>query len=175
MTDLKDKAIKIGTKNYVLVSDRILSFNETYPEGSITTELLSTPDADMVVIKATVKVGERTFTGHSQAKWGDGYINKTSAMENCETSAVGRALAMMGIGVLDSVASADEMAKAGAATHSNGNGTNGLQNKCQCGQMMIERTVTVKRGTPEERQAQLLACPSATRENQAEHSKPIWL
>jgi hypothetical protein len=178
MTDLKDKAIKISGKSYVLVSDRILAFNETYPEGSITTELLSTPDADMVVIKATVKVGERLFTGHSQAKWGDGYINKTSAMENCETSAVGRALAMMGIGVLDSVASADEMVKAGATTRTtpeNGAGTNGLQNKCQCGQMFVERTVTVKRGTPEERQAQLLACPNATKENQAEHSKPVWL
>jgi hypothetical protein len=57
----------------------------------------------------------------------------------------------------------------------NGAGTNGLQNKCQCGQMFVERTVTVKRGTPEERQAQLLACPNATKENQAEHSKPVWL
>jgi hypothetical protein len=175
MTDLKSKAIDIKGKAYVLVSDRILAFNEIYPEGSITTELLSEPNADMVVIKATVKVGERLFTGHSQAKWGDGYINKTSAMENCETSAVGRALAMMGIGVLDSVASADEMVKAGATTRTNGNGTNGLQNKCQCGQPMVERTVTVKRGTPEEKQVQMLACPSATRENQAEHSKPVWL
>lgn len=116
MSELNDKAIDIKGKKYVLVSDRILAFNEWYPEGSITTELLSQPNDEMVVIKATAKVGDRTFTGHSQAKWGDGYINKTSALENCETSAVGRALAMMGIGVIDSVASVDEMVKAGATT-----------------------------------------------------------
>ena len=55
---------------------------------------------------------DRYFTGLSQEKVGDGYINKTSAMENSETSAVGRALAMMGIGVIDSIASVDEVRKA---------------------------------------------------------------
>jgi len=112
---LKDKAIDIKGKQYVLVSDRILYFNENYPEGSITTELLSKPEDELVVIKATVwatNTGDRKFTGHSQARWGDGYINKTSALENCETSAVGRALAMMGIGVIDSIASVDEIKKA---------------------------------------------------------------
>lgn len=108
---LKTKAIDIKGKQYVLVSDRILYFNEHYT-GSITTELLSQPSDELVVIKATVMVDGRSFTGHSQAKWGDGYINKTSALENCETSAVGRALAMMGIGVIDSVASVDEINKA---------------------------------------------------------------
>jgi hypothetical protein len=67
------------------------------------------------------------------------------------------------------------VAKATKQEPINGNGTNGLQNKCQCGQPMVERTVTVKRGTPEEKQVQMLACPKATRENQAEHSKPVWL
>lgn len=108
---LKNKAIDIKGKQYVLVSDRILFFNQNF-DGSITTELLSQPSDELVVMKATVRVGDLTFTGHSQAKWGDGYINKTSALENCETSAVGRALAMMGIGVIDSVASVDEIKKA---------------------------------------------------------------
>jgi len=107
---LKNKAIDIKGKQYVLVSDRILFFNQNF-DGSITTELLSQPSDELVVMKATVRVGDLTFTGHSQAKWGDGYINKTSALENCETSAVGRALAMMGIGVIDSVASVDEINK----------------------------------------------------------------
>jgi hypothetical protein len=70
----------------------------------------------MVVMKATITPDvdnpTRIFTGFSQATWGDGYINKTAAMENCETSAVGRALGMMGIGVIDSIASADEYNKA---------------------------------------------------------------
>lgn len=111
---LKNKAIDIKGKQYVLVSDRILYFNENYVDGSITTELVSQPSDELVVIKATVRpnTSDRAFTGYSQAKWGDGYINKTSALENCETSAVGRALAMMGIGVIDSIASVDEIKKA---------------------------------------------------------------
>lgn len=114
--DLKEKAISIKGKQYVLVSDRIIYFNEVYKNGSIKTELLSEPNAQMVVVKATVIPDmtnpDRYFTGLSQAKWGDGYINKTSALENCETSAVGRALAMLGIGVIDSIASIDEINKA---------------------------------------------------------------
>lgn len=114
--DLKDKAIKFKGNDYVLVKDRVNYFNDTYPNGAIVTELVSEPDAEMVVIKATVTPDVdkplRVFTDYSQARWGDGYINKTSAIENCSTSAVGRALAYMGIGVIDSIASADELNKA---------------------------------------------------------------
>lgn len=110
--DLKEKAIDFKGKAYVLVSDRVLYFNEQYPEGSITTELVSSPNDDLVIVKATVKPNDKqTFTGYSQATWGEGYINKTSALENAETSAVGRALGFMGIGVIESIASADEINK----------------------------------------------------------------
>lgn len=113
---LKSKAIDIKGKAYVQVADRILYFNETYPQGKIETRILSELQADRVVIKAVVTPDtdkpERRFVGHSQAVWGDGYINKTSAIENCETSAIGRALGLMGIGVIDSVASVDEINKA---------------------------------------------------------------
>lgn len=111
---LKDKAIDIKGKKYVLVSDRVIYFNETYPQGSITTELVSDWNSELVVVKATASPdGIRKFTGYSQATVGDGYINKTSALENAETSAVGRCLGMMGIGVIESIASADELNKAG--------------------------------------------------------------
>jgi hypothetical protein len=118
MTDksLKDRAISIKGKSYVLVSDRIIYFNEKYPEGSIETQLISEPGDDMVLVQAIVLPDShnptRVFTAYSQAKWGDGMVNKTAALENCETSAVGRALEMMGIGVIDSVASVDEINKA---------------------------------------------------------------
>lgn len=118
MTDsqLIDKAVDIKGKKYVLVSDRILFFNANYPNGCITTELVSKPEDDMVVVKAVITPDtnkpERKFTDYSQATWGEGFINKTSALENCSTSAVGRALAYMGIGVIDSVASVDEIKKA---------------------------------------------------------------
>ncbi len=113
---LQEKAISIQGKDYVLVSDRIIFFNEVYSNGSITTDLLSPYDSELVVVKATVTPDisnpDRKYTGYSQAKWGAGFINKTSALENAETSAVGRALAMMGIGVIDSIASVDEVQKA---------------------------------------------------------------
>lgn len=113
---LKDKAIDFKGKQYVQVADRILYFNETYPTGSIKTEVLSDLSAEMVIVKATVvpesNNPSRIFVGHSQAKWGDGFVNKTSALENAETSAIGRALAMMGIGVIESITSADEINKA---------------------------------------------------------------
>ena len=113
---LQDKAVSIKGKQYVLVSDRVLFFNETYKEGCISTELLSVPEAERVVVRATVfpeGISGRFFSGHSQAVIGEGMVNKTSALENAETSAVGRALAMMGIGVIESIASVDEMKKAG--------------------------------------------------------------
>lgn len=119
--NLRDKAINIKGKQYVLIADRVIYFNEAYPEGSIVPEILSAPDAQLVVMKATVSPDQkRFFVGHSQAKWGDGYINKTSALENAETSAVGRALAFMGIGVLDSIASVDEINKANNTAAANG-------------------------------------------------------
>jgi|14_taG_2_1085336.scaffolds.fasta_scaffold10129_4 hypothetical protein len=113
---LKDKAVNIKGKAYVQVSDRVLYFNDTYPNGHIITNLVSEPQDARVVIKATVvpdaKNSDRFFTGYGQELVGDGFINKTSALENCETSAVGRALAMMGIGVIESIASVDEINKA---------------------------------------------------------------
>ena len=112
--DLKSKAIDIKGKKYVLVSDRVIYFNENYPNGSITTERFS--EWDLEIVKATivpdVSNPERKFTGYSQARWWDWFINKTSALENCETSAIGRWLAMMWIWVIDSIASVDEINKA---------------------------------------------------------------
>jgi hypothetical protein len=116
--ELKEKAINIKGKSYVLVSDRVIFFNENFMDGCITTELIRWEE-DTIVIKATVYpegvgVGKRFFTGYAQETVGDGYINKTSALENAETSAVGRALGFMGIGVIDGVCSVDEIRKAEA-------------------------------------------------------------
>ena len=113
---LVEKAIDIKWKKYVLVSDRVLYFNENYPNGSIVTQRIMTEDPTLEVFKTTVTPDcdhpERFFTGYSQAKWWDWFINKTSALENAETSSCWRALAMMWIGVIDSIASLDEITKA---------------------------------------------------------------
>lgn len=107
--------IDIKGKKYVLVSERVLAFNENFPNGSIETEILSPIDSKTIVVKVTVtpdvKNIARRFVGHSQAVIGQGMVNTTAALENAETSAVGRALGMMGIGVIESIASADEMNK----------------------------------------------------------------
>lgn len=114
MKKLTDKAVDIKGKKYVLVSDRVLALAESNEPYSITTEVLCTP-ADVPntwVVKATLSTPNGEYTGHAQEVIGEGYINKTSALENAETSAVGRACAMAGIGVIDSIASIDEINKA---------------------------------------------------------------
>lgn len=111
--------INIKGSEYTLVKDRVAYFNETFEQGAIQTELLSEPGTGTIVFKAvaipdTTKP-ERFFVGHAQETVGDGYINETAALENAETSAVGRALGLMGIGVVESIASADELNKANNA------------------------------------------------------------
>lgn len=106
--------INIKGKEYVMVKDRITAFHELYPKGSIQTKILSDHEDKVIIVRAMVVPDPienpgRFFTGHASETIGEGMINKTSALENCETSAVGRALAFMGIGVVDSVASADEV------------------------------------------------------------------
>lgn len=118
--DLKDKAIKVkGGAEYVMVKDRITYFNENY-KGNIYTDIVGEPGGDnpLFIVRARVEYeGEdgKMFarTGLSQARLGGAGANKEAALENAETSAIGRALAFMGIGVIDSIASADEMTKAG--------------------------------------------------------------
>ena len=144
MTELIDKAIKIKGKDYVLVKDRVLAFNEYYPNGCIITERLS--EWDMEIFKATVipdcDKPERKFTWYSQAKWAEDKwkmdINVTAAMENAETSAVGRALAMMGIWVIDSIASADEMKKAWATEEQKENKEEVLEEKPRFNKEQLE-------------------------------------
>ncbi len=110
---LKNKAIKIKGKNYVLVSDRVRFLAENY-EGkySISTDYNFFEKQKMWVVKAILTIEGQVYMGLAQEIINDGYINKTSALENAETSAVGRACAMAGIGVLDSIASVDEIKKA---------------------------------------------------------------
>lgn len=113
--------IDIKGKQYVLVKDRVLAFNEAFPNGSIQTRLISTPDSKTIVMQAVVTPDvafpARYFADYSQAVIGQGTVNMTAAMENASTSAVGRALALMGIGVIDSIASVDEIKKAEAVVN----------------------------------------------------------
>ena len=108
--------IDIKWKKYVLVKDRIAYFNDNYPNGSIVTTRIMTEEPGIEVFKATVTPDcdkpSRYFTGYSQAKRWEGFINKTAALENAESSAVWRALAFLWIGITDWIASAEEVTKA---------------------------------------------------------------
>ena len=107
----KLKTVNIKGKDYVMVNERIKAFKELYPDYAIVTEIEHLGDG-MCVIKAMVMdaEGNPKATGHAYEKEGSSPINKTSYIENCETSAVGRALGFMGIGIDTSICSAEELA-----------------------------------------------------------------
>jgi hypothetical protein len=110
------KTTPIKGKQYAEVNERVTAFRKLYPEGSIVTEILSV-DEGRCVMRATVSTGEGVILGTGTAceERGASMINKTSYIENCETSAIGRALGMCGIGIAASIASAEELLGALAA------------------------------------------------------------
>lgn len=107
------KTTDIKGKDYAEVNQRIKAFRMCYPDGAIMTEIVSLENG-IVTIKATVHNGEGQplATGYAQEKESGSFINKTSYIENCETSAVGRALGFCGFGIDVSVASYEEVANA---------------------------------------------------------------
>lgn len=107
----KLKTVKIKDKDYVMVNERIKYFRENN-DGSILTELVSNVDGACVFKASIIIDGQIKATGYAREKDGDGFINKTSYIENCETSAIGRALGNFGIGIDTSVASYEEVANA---------------------------------------------------------------
>lgn len=103
----------IKGRPYTEVNQRIKAFRMVYPEGKIMTSLISCNDG-VCVFKASVYGDDNTplGTGHAYEKESSSFINKTSYIENCETSAVGRALGMAGFGIDTSVCSAEELTNA---------------------------------------------------------------
>lgn len=115
MGTYKFKTVNIRGKEYVEVKERVKYFRQEkkYDNWTIATEF-PVLDSEQCVCKATIAdQAQRVIaTGHAHEVQANGNINKTSYIENCETSAIGRALAVMGIGVDDSMASAGEVADA---------------------------------------------------------------
>ena len=116
--DIKDvnklKTVDIKGKAYVMVHERIKEFRRVYPNHSLTSIVVPGDDYKVIIFKAEIcdKDGRVLATGHAMEKADSSMINKTSHLENCETSAWGRALANFGIGIDNSMASADEVATA---------------------------------------------------------------
>ena len=111
------QTINMKGKDYAMVSERITAFRKLYPQGFIKTEMVF-HDGVTVVIKCATGYREDgneviLSTGYAQEVKGRGLVNGTSYIENCETSAVGRALGFAGIGLNGgNVASAEEVANA---------------------------------------------------------------
>jgi hypothetical protein len=105
---LEDGIIEIHGKQYQTVARRLTDFRVEHPDWGIETDLLES--ADYVRMKATIKneEGRVIATGYAEENRAVGSINKTSAVENSETSCVGRALAFLGKGGTH-IRSADEM------------------------------------------------------------------
>ena len=109
------KTTNIRGKEYVEVNQRILYFRTApeYKGWALETEMVHL-DNDSCVIRAVIRNenGEAVATGFAQEDRTSSHINKTSYVENCETSAWGRALANLGIGIESSIASSNEVSMA---------------------------------------------------------------
>lgn len=103
----------IKGKEYAEVNQRIKAFRMVYPQGSIRTEMLSNENG-VCVFKAYAYDDKFCLlgTGHAYEKEDSSFINKTSYIENCETSAIGRCLGVCGFGIDVAVASAEEVQNA---------------------------------------------------------------
>ena len=112
MSNYKFKTTNIRGKQYVEVNERIKFFRQEdqYKGWSISTSVVQMNNDEVVMCTSILDTnGNVIATGHAHEVKGSSNINKTSHIENCETSAVGRALAMLGIGIDTSIASANEV------------------------------------------------------------------
>ena len=113
---MKDGIVSIHGREYWTVARRIADFRKQHPATkgwAIETEIRNV-DADVVIVKATISDpdGRTVATGHAEEYRAASKINRTSAVENAETSAIGRAMACAGWAGSGEYASADEIKKA---------------------------------------------------------------
>ena len=160
------QTVKIKGKDYVPVHERIKFLNENY-EYNINSDYEYYAERKMWVVKATLTIhgAERdyVYTGLAQEIESDNYreVNHTSALENAETSAVGRACAMANIGIDTGIASADEVNKA----------INRVQEIDEEGRMYL--LTLLENTTYEERQKEQLAIRISDIKTQAEYDKAL--
>jgi len=109
----KLKTVNIKGKEYVEVNERIKFFREHFKGWALTTEILELVDTRCVMKASIFDENDRLIaTGTAYEKESSSFINKTSFIENCETSAWGRALSNLAIGIDNSIGSADEVKNA---------------------------------------------------------------
>ena len=140
--------VNIHGKEYMTVARRVeLAHEESALEG-IETEVLS---HSPVVVRAKITIKGKTYTGISAVILDNNWkvIEKQNPYEVAETSAVGRALGFAGYGLIESIASADEMVRAVTSQGANNNNADDDEKSvlCEvCGQPAIEKKGTTKGG-----------------------------
>jgi hypothetical protein len=133
--------VNIRGKEYMTVALRVQQFREAHPDWSIITQVVHR-DADEVVMVCSIlnEQGRVIATGHAEEKRKASQINSTSALENCETSAIGRALAGAGFGGSE-FASANEVQNAVAQQKPRGNIDKALEAISSADSMPVLKTV----------------------------------
>ena len=109
------KSVNIKGKEYITVNERLIYFRlqPNYKGWRISEDIISL-DEKGGIFKVTItnSEGVEITNAHAQESKDTSYINKTSMLENGFTSALGRALGYLGIGIDTSIASADEVVNA---------------------------------------------------------------
>jgi hypothetical protein len=102
--------VDIKGKPYAEVNKRIIAFRKLMPNGLILPKIEKL-DNGLIVMSCEIYDEDNKLLAkaHSYEKEDYGFINKTSYIENCETSVIGRALGICGFGIDNSVASAEEV------------------------------------------------------------------
>jgi hypothetical protein len=106
--------LTFANDQYAPVADRIRLFYDRFPDGRIVTRLITRTERDVVVMAAVFRHAsdaKPAATGWAAEREGDGEINTVACLENTETSAVGRALANLGLTASTKRPSREEMEK----------------------------------------------------------------
>ena len=112
-TQKKLATINIKGTDYVQVHEKLKHFRQNYPNYSLTSEVVEKTEKTILVLATILdENGKAKATGLAEEVKGSNNVNKTSHVENCETSAWGRALSNFGIGIDNAVASYDEVKNA---------------------------------------------------------------
>ena len=104
------KTINIRGKDYITVNERLKEFRNNFKDYSLTTEIIELGQ-DNCTMKATITddKGVIRATGFAREVISKSPINMFAFVENCETSAIGRALGNFGIGIDTAICTADEL------------------------------------------------------------------
>lgn len=106
------KTTDIKGKQYAGVSERVLAFRKLNPNGRIITEIIDKTENDVTVKAVIYDENEKELATGYASEVKKGLVNSISMLENCETSAIGRALGFCGFGIDNGIASGQDMEKA---------------------------------------------------------------